>query len=139
MLMFFKAYVTASIIWPLKTSIINKAVLFWSSKLFLCSFKYGKITSLINLSDSFVLLQCFSFVLSEKDEGKSNFGYVAAVLPPYINYIGKKWFENVIPNLAIGAFRYDNPEIATVLTFFCQVFDYLMVHIFKWCLVKIHD
>ena len=65
-----------------------------------------------------MLLQCFSFVLSEKGEGKSNFGYVAAVLPPYINYIGKKWFENVIPNLAISAFWYDNPEIATLLTFF---------------------
>ena len=32
--------------------------------------------------------------------------------------IGKKWFENVIPNDTLSAFRYDNSDIATVLTFF---------------------
>ena len=109
----FKRSKTGCVICPLKTSIISKAGWHSLSNRRRSLSTYGKIISWINLMLSVVLLKCFTLALRENGSGNLVLGILWAVFPPYINCIGRKVLEKVIPNVAVSDFLYVIPKMPT--------------------------
>ena len=64
---------------------------------------------------SVVLLKCLTLALRENDSGNLVLGILWVFFPPYINCIGRKQLEKLIPNDAVSDFLYVIPEMPTYL------------------------
>ena len=105
----FKRSQTSCVICPLKTSVISKAGWHSLSNRWRSLSTYGKVNLRINLMLSVVLLKLFTLALRENDSGNLVLGILWVVFPPYINCIGRKLLQKVIPNVAVSDFLYVTP------------------------------
>ena len=114
MLFSFNFSVTGSVICPENISMTNKAWYSFPRSSISRSFSTrGVMISSIRLSDSGVLLKCFSLGLNEKESGDFILGRLLWVFPSYISCMEGNLRLNVIPNVAVMDFLNDRPLTVT--------------------------
>ena len=103
----------SSVIWPRNTSKMSRAA--WSR--FCNSLRwfstYGTIISVTTLIESWVLLKCLGFELSENESGNSKFGRLFSVFPHKISCIRKNCPSRVTMKVPVILLLSDDLMIGT--------------------------